>query len=391
VNIADLFVNLGIKGTETTTRALTGVKDGLGDIASTSLAAKAGILAVMYGLEQMMAHSAAQGNSLVQFSQYTGMSADALQRWQYLLRQSGVGAGEAEGSLKALQKTMYLMKAGLAAPSGMNQIQHVLGMSPADMQRAQEDTEFMMEKLREYAKLQKDLPRGNMDLQSMGLSEGMILALRTSKVDLGKVPSAYMYSEGQEKSLQKIGVAWDNLGSRIAVAFGKMNAKHGGNLVGEIGMIADKVMHLIESLVIMSEKLKIFELIGKAFEGWGMILDGINSTADKLANKDKHGKPVNGTAFENIMGKLFPETFKSIKDNFDTIQEFKEKERQQEASKHIQPNIKKHQLGGKTASNVSIDLDMNFQHEGKNAQQTAGSLKQAINEAFFSNPNLVQG
>ena len=277
MNIAELFVNLGIKGADKTVGALGNVKKGLGEVGSMSLEAKAGILAVMYGMERMMSASGAAGTGLTNFAALTGLSSKTLQQWQYAARQAGVSSEEFTGSLKGVQGVMTNMMLGKGAPEGMGILAKTVGFDP----KKARDTFYVMEQLQKAAKaLPQDV--GNNVLKSFGLSEGTIAAMRRNAFNPTTISKAPTYSQSEISSLDKSNVAWSNLSNKIEMAMGHFNAKHGQGLVQDISKVADAVFKVIEAFEKLSEKMKLFAVIGKIFEGWGMIFNGISAGVDKL-------------------------------------------------------------------------------------------------------------
>lgn len=282
MNIGELFVNLGIKGGEKTVGTLGNVKKGLGEVADMSLEAKAGILAALYGLEQMMAKSGAAGTGLTNFAALTGLSAKTLQQWQFAARQAGVAGEDLMGSVKGVQNSMANMLLGKGQPEGLGLVSNAVG--GLDHKRFR-DTFYMMEQLQKAAqRLPKDL--GNNILKSFGLSEGTIAAMRLNKFNPSLMSSAPIYGDKEIASLNKSNIAWSNLGNKIEMAFGHFNSKHGQQIVGDISKIADAVFHLVEALVVLSEKLKVFQLIAAAANATAKSLEVLDAVVTDSEGKD---------------------------------------------------------------------------------------------------------
>lgn len=395
MEIAELFVNLGVKGDGTLKKALVETKSGLGEAKDMSLEMKAGILGAMYALEQFMSKSMAAGNGIMQFSNYTGMSTDMLQRWQYLLRQSGVGAEEATSSLEGLQKIMYQMRAGLSNPAGSYRVSEVLGGN-IDWDKAKNDMGYMMDKLREYARLETDIPRRNDVLSSFNMSHGMIGSLATSKVDLNKISPGEMYSKGQSESLQKAGVAWANMWNHVEKSLGKFNAKHGPALATQISAITDQVLKMLEAFDRLAEKLEIFKLIGEAFKGWGLIFDGINSVVGKVADassKDGVAKGLGKSAMDGYKNLVSGTTGigasigqvigSSIKQQMITG-----KENEQKFFHPSAPKVPSNQQHHSTTKHQKVSVNI---HGIPDAVAAIPDIKKAVSDAYFQNGSLVVG
>lgn len=285
MNIGELFLNIGITGADKTVGALSGVKKGLGEVASMSLEAKAGILAAMYGLERMMSISGQAGTNLTNFGALTGLSAQNLQKWQYAARQAGVSGEELTGSLKGVQNTMTNMLMGKGAPEGMGIVARAVGFDP---KRAR-DSFYVMEQLQKAAqKLPQDL--GNNVLKSFGLSEGTISAMRRNAFNPGVMSHAPAYSDKELGALDKANIGWSNLGQKIEMAFGHFNAKHGGQLVNDISKLTTEVFKLVDAFTMLAEKLKLFKVIGMIFQGWNLLTRDATKTVNNFQKEGLKGR-----------------------------------------------------------------------------------------------------
>jgi len=361
VNIAELFVNLGIKGADKTVGALGSVKKGLGEVSSMSLEAKAGILAALYGLEQMAAKSGAAGTGLTNFAALTGLSAKSLQQWQYAARQAGVSGEELTGSLKSVQNSMTNMLLGKGAPEGLALVAKSVGF---DAKRAR-DTFYVMQQLQKAAQaLPKDM--GNTVLKSFGLSEGTIAAMRLNKFNPSTFAKAPLYGDKEIDSLNKSNVAWSNLGNKIEMAFGHLNAKHGQQLVGDISKVADSVFRLVDAFVKLSEQLKVFQGIGKVFEGWTKIFDFLGDHANKAAN-DKGGI-LKGIANQDLdilkgLGEVIHGAALTAVDN-------------------IAPNVSTKDVGQHKSEHVNIHQSIVHHGDAKDTKAVGQTHQSAINRAY---------
>lgn len=369
MNIAELFVNLGIKGADKTVSALGSVKKGLGEVSSMSLEAKAGILAAMYGLERMAAVSGATGTGLTNFAALTGLSAKTLQQWQYAARQAGVSGEELTGSLKAVQNSMINMLLGKGAPEGLGIVSKAVGFDP----KKARDSFYVMEQLQKAAQaLPKDV--GNQVLKSFGISEGTVAAMRRNAFNPDIMSKAPMYGDNEIASLNKSNIAWSNLGNKIEMAFGHFNAKHGQQLVSDISKIVDEVMKFVEALNTLAEKLKIFEVIGEVFDGLTKsmrLLNGESIEAIEKSDKKKHHFG-DGTWWMNAVN--------GAEDSLINLS----------STKNLAPSLPPVQGGA--ASNVT-NIHQNIVHHGdaKDTKAVKDTHKAAINQAYRQRSAQRQG
>jgi hypothetical protein len=277
MNVGELFVNLGIKGSEKTLGALSETAKKMGELGSTALTTKVAIVGAMYALEHFMKQSAEMGMGLSNFNALTGLSTKQLQQWQYAARQAGIGNEEFTGSLKAVQSSMANMLLGKGAPEGFAIVANKVGLDPKKLR----DTFYVMEQLQKFSKsVPPDI--ANTVMKSFGLSEGTIAAMRKQVFTPDMFKKAPVISEGDINQLSKVEVAWRNINQKIEMAMGHFTAKHGLQLTKDIGELIPKVLKLADSFMNLADKLKIFTVIGKIFEGWGLLFSEIGGVVEKI-------------------------------------------------------------------------------------------------------------
>lgn len=361
MNIGELFVNLGIKGNEKTIGAITSTRKGMGELASTSLEAKAAIVGAVYALERLMSGSAQAGTNLSNFNALTGLSAKELQQWQYAARQAGVSGDELTGSVKAVQQSMTNMLLGKGAPEGMGMLAKTVGF---DEKRAR-DTFYVMQKLQEFSKkVGPDM--ANSVMKSFGLNEGVIAAMRKGVFNEKNFAKAPIYSGNQVEQLNKVDVAWKNLGAKIEMAFGKFTAKHGMQIVSDLSKMTDQVFRLIDAFTRLAEKLKVFEVIGTAVDGLAKIMQLMNGDSMEQVNKGddlkKHHFGDN-TWWMNGINKM-EEKFLDFKSGTTT------------------PGAPTNAPAPSKQQNININQNLHFQHDGKDAKKTGDSVHKAVRDSY---------
>jgi hypothetical protein len=367
MTIAELFVNLGVKGSDKAAKEVNNVKNSLGDVASSGLAAKAAIIGVMYGLERLMSQSGKTGTSLTQFASFTGLSAETLQRWQYAARQAGESSEELLGNVKSVQGAMTAMLTGHGAPEGMAMLANKVGFDPSKAR----DTFYVLNKLQEYANATKNTPDlANRVMASFGLTDGTIAAMRRNAFQAKTLSQAPIYSDRETQQLNKVDVAWSNLGHKIEMAMGHLTAKHGMELVKDVSTLADEVLRLADAFITLAEKLEVFKVFDTIFKGWTLIFKGINDTAKEQKETEKRFKQnPNAAEFQNTG------VFKNQLDWFNKAVGIAPKQPQQ--------------TGNGQTNHVTQSL--HFQHDGKDHARTGESVKKAVQGALRQMPAQNQG
>lgn len=286
MKIGQLFINLGIQGAEKAVGALGGVRKGLADVTSLSTEAKVGILGVFYGLERLTSESNRVGLGLQNFEKLTGLSSDALQRWQFLMRQGGVSAEETTQNVQSLQKALAQIALNKGAPQGITALANVLG--GIDHKKLQ-DPFYFLDRMREYARVVKEKGGGapveavmNDILGSFSLSPGFIAQLKTSQVDLQKVRPSELYSSKEQTALARMSVQWSNLGNQIEKSVGRLNVQFGPRLLADIQKLVPQVLELVKAFGQLVDKLKVMQGIAKVFQGWTMIFKELTALVQQV-------------------------------------------------------------------------------------------------------------
>lgn len=363
MKIGELFLNLGIKGTDVSVRALASVKGGLEEAKDSGLALKAAILAALYGLERFTGAAGERGMELQKFADYTGLSAEKLQKWQYAMSLSGVAAKDVQGSVQGLQNAMLKMSIGEAPPKGMDWLSQTLGgnLDPKKFK----DTFYMLDKLREYAKKETNVALRNETLSSFGLGPDFIQAMATSKVEIDKIKPSKILGQGEINQLAKVNESWTELHHTLELFGQQFVAKHGLSAVKDIAKVTEQVMKLVEAFARLSEKLRVFEVIGTIFEGWNNIFSWANAGVDKVSemigDHSKSKKPIKDVMTDALKKMMVPP--------------------ESPADEAMHPKVQSGVGSGKiqnTNANITV-----HNHGVKDAKEGAHHVHKAVKGAFY--------
>lgn len=176
---------------------------------------------------------------------------------------------------------------GKGAPAGLFEVAANAGvkLGPADIKRMADNPEEMVQLLQKFfqsRRAQTDKAWANTMGRSFGLSDSVMAGMRKNAFRPEMLAKAPVYKNDEVEKLAGLDAQWKNLGTKWEMFFGKMNLAHGGELIKDLTTISDKVMNLINSFQKLAETVKLFDVIGKAFEGWGAIFDGITAGVDTL-------------------------------------------------------------------------------------------------------------
>lgn len=350
MKIAEMFVNLGINGTEKTVGAIEGVKKGMGGLKDMSLEAKAALLAVFYAVGRLVSSTGTVGTGLLNLGTILGISTKQIQQYDYAARQMGMTNQDLEGSLKSLQGTMTKTLMGEGAPKGLGRVSLLVGgMSPEDINNYMKNPQKLLDELQKYALKEKNVGLRNEVLKSFGLSDSMIAALARGGFTPGVLAKAPTYSSGEINNLNQANIAWSNLGNEIEMAFGHFNALHGMDLVKDIGQITHAIIKLTEALVVLGDKLKVFK-------GLAILFDEAAKSINALTGVVEH-----------------PGTGKSWKDLF----------------QHSMFGLIAQQF--KSGRSTAFEINNHFSHAGVDPVRTGNDVGNAVKKAYLQQAGLGRG
>jgi hypothetical protein len=158
-SVGDLFVSLGVKGSEKTIGALTDVKKGFGDIVSSSLIAKASIVAAIAAIGHTVNELGTSASSLNVFSSVTGMSPEKIQQMQKAIYKSTGQEVNLVPTLQGMQDAIVNMRKGEGLSlKSLATIAKTISPKGAENKLLawEKDTTLMMQDFQAYATIMKN-------------------------------------------------------------------------------------------------------------------------------------------------------------------------------------------------------------------------------------------
>lgn len=315
--IAELFVQLGIKGADKTVVSINAVSSSIKETAAVSLEAKAAILGTMYALEQFFAKSGAAGTALQNFNTLTGISTQKLQEYQYAARQMGVSNDETTSTFKNLQSAMEKQLLGVSRVSTWSQLSAKLGgtLGVADVNKFAKDPALLMQKLQEYARIEQDVAKRNETLRGFGISDNMIAALSKGAFNQDAFAKAPKYSDREIGSLNAANIAWSNLSNTIEMAIGHLNAAHGQQLVKDFQILVNIGLKFADVLLKVAERTHFFEGLQA---GFNFVIAAAKDVIDPIENialaVSKAGGEFSSLSSKSTVLTSLSSIFKSLED-----------------------------------------------------------------------------
>lgn len=320
---ADLFINIGITGANTVGKTLGGIQGGLKDVASSSLAAKAAILAAFYGLEKLTGWATNKGMELYKFQIATGMSSMELQKWQHALRLAGVSAEETADYITGLQQSMVKLQ----LEGGMDRIYKFMKTAGVDfdLKKALDPLNgafYTARKIQEMLK-SPNVPAGvGMFLaKDLGMSMKMIQANKLMNLERDKGNAKDYISIQTQKDLFKINSQFQDMWSHLEAKGANFISKHGKEMVEGFAGLAESAADFAEALASIGEKLEIFKAVRDLIKDVAGAFKDINgymhgSRSFWGEDLDKNGKVIGDKSATHKMADFF--TGKGLADTKDT-------------------------------------------------------------------------
>lgn len=285
--VGELFVKIGVKGSEQANRSLRETKGGLTNIAQEGWKAKIAIMAAIAAIEKMFSSSAKMGTSLMLTSTALGLDAKKLGDLQFAMSRAGMSASDTNAALSSLSKTFADIALNKIPPDMFIPLKELAGIDIADMT----DPSKLPAVLDKLWKLSKT---GNMPIltqffQGAGINEQFVSALRL----LEKPPSSYKdpFNFGKSaKDLMRIDVKLDDLQRRFNDISKNFTLKFG-----------DKLLPAIERLAAVLDKLltlvyKLDSLVGffsKVSDFAGFITDALSQKVEAIPKSYEAAKAGN--------------------------------------------------------------------------------------------------
>ncbi len=230
MTVAELFVNIGITGQSTVSKALKGADAGMKELGSSSLATKAAIVGVIFGLERLTSYSSKVGAELFAFGEASGLNTIELQKWQYALGRFGVTADETASTILNLQNIMTDMALGKGNPQALGLLASKVGFD--ETQR--DNPYYLLKKLQEFAKTQNSALTRSV-LGDFGLTAAkLVTALKASGLEIDKINAKDIITNPQKLKLNEINKQWYDLWFNLKSLGNHLTMDFGGTAVKEL-------------------------------------------------------------------------------------------------------------------------------------------------------------
>jgi hypothetical protein len=278
-SVGEMFVQLGVRGSEKTISAIEQSRKGILGLKDMSFEAKAAIVGLFYALERAFSATGQQGVSLTNTGMILDMNKQKLQQYEYALRQVGGTADEMDQTFISLRDSISNMIFGKGAPERLLAVMSQLRAAGIDVKNQEQlewakHPEQLIQRLQQYAQM-KNIPAFEKGpfLKSFGLSNTMIAALEKGVFNPAVFAKASVYTDDIIKKLNDSAIAWSNVGASFKKAFGEITAEFGKPLADDFQKLVGPTKDLARAIVMLSEKLHLLEGVSKAFEGWAKLLD----------------------------------------------------------------------------------------------------------------------
>ncbi len=278
-SIAELFVNLGVKGDGEAKKALKSIDTGLGDIKSVSMEAKAAIFAVIYGFQQLMSHSMQTGMGLSNFNAETGLSTQRLEQYTQAMKRA-TGSGEAmAGVFKQIQMQQAKMKFTGQGMEGFGAV--ASKMKNVDQTKFLNDPEYLLQTVSKFAN-DKTIPKGDLNyfVDQLGLS-GLLSAMRKGAFEEPELKKGVVHSTSDINALARTQGKYSDMESRLSLAVDKIFAKFGPTLIPAIEKIGTASLQFADAVLRFEKAIGFLSSLGTGLSAITHPIKTIESMGDK--------------------------------------------------------------------------------------------------------------
>jgi len=258
MNVAELFVKLGLSGVEGVSKGLKSVSEGFKDVVGSSFQAKAMIAGALYGMERMTASASKTGMELFKFAKATGLSSIELQKWQYMAGQYGAEE-EVQGTIEAIQRAMAQMELGGGMPRGFA----LLGIDTEG-----KDAFQILDQLE--AKVKQVSPKLGLELTAgLGINANMFQALRNINRERDKIDDRLLIYNKERDKLKDINTEWYNFWFNLNRIGTLGVGQFGSQFIGSLGNTTKILRDLFSWISKMANE---FDVVKGGLLAFGTIL-----------------------------------------------------------------------------------------------------------------------
>lgn len=234
MKIADLFIDLDLKGAMVVGKALGGIQSGLKGAAEMSRTTKAGILGTILAFEELTRSGVNSAIELKNFAGATGLSTAELQKWLYMARMNDVAGDELSETIKGLQSAQAAMALGRGVPEGAVWF----GLDPK--KNPLEMFAQIGEKLRQIGNDQKQIGIARTMASTLGISDNMFAMLRRGNMSLAGFRKEMLLTGEEQKKLIGINRLWKQFWYDIQNESQKVLAHDlAGPITGAVKLLGD--------------------------------------------------------------------------------------------------------------------------------------------------------
>lgn len=385
MNVGELFINLGVKGNDKTLYALGYVKGSLKETSSSALEVKAGIIAAMYALEQLMSASANTGTKLTNLNALFGFNIKTMQQYEYAARLAGASNEELTNSFVGIQKMMTNIRLNKGAPEGLQMVLRGTGKTMKDIKPMGEHPEQFFQLLAQYMKTEKDIGKRNFVADTFHLSNNIQAGMVRGGFNQNILDSAPTYTDKEVGKLDKIRQDWEKIETMIEMGIGKLTAQFGDKFLPQIADLVKQFFDLARVILELADSLKVFKLIAMSLKGWAEIL-GIGTAVIKASDASKSINDLDKN--KTVQKRVKEEEFTPSNVLGDLLRDFlktpaKAGESPGGANSAV-PVIPANagQTNNHHAQEIHVNQNINFAHNGQDTQRMTRDLKTTVQDAY---------
>lgn len=291
-SVGDLYVNLGIKGSDKTVGQLADTKKGMGELASMSIEAKAAILATAYAFEQMIATSAKLAQTTVNASTILGLPPSTIDRYHQAGLEVGATNEDIIASFKSLQGISASLKVGGNLPQGLQVIADKVGDFSERLKKG--DLEYAFQKIQKFA-------TGNTakDLKALWLSifpPTVISGMEKNVFSPDKLSKIKPIEDKTFENAARAQAELEKLKYDISTMFMQFTAAHGAEIVAGMREFIPPLIALTNAIADLATNMKLFLTLKESMKGTADFIGAVSDTVKDVSDTTTGKKSIGETA-----------------------------------------------------------------------------------------------
>lgn len=265
--IGELFFTLGVQGGDKTLQTLAGMQKGISNVASTSLAAKAAIVGVIYAFGSLLGASGQFGQNVSTMSSVLGISTKQLQQFEQAGIKAGVSIQDMDATINSSFSKMKSSSISGVLPDMWNFLNQTVGIDKERWLNPETHLQEIFGSLQRLSKRTDITPAIKQAVsENFGISNYSILqGIERGKFAPDVIARQPFKSEGAIEQLNQVAAKLKQVKNEITSTFDNWSSEHGVQILEDFHKIEIAFLGMVTQLDKLLTKFGAFEKLANFF------------------------------------------------------------------------------------------------------------------------------